>query len=93
MRGTDGGGEGGGRRGGGGGEVFKNLEIARPCDPTCKDRRDREATARTINVKEAGTPPVLCNLLFQQLCRTESQRQSPMEQLLEPEAKRQSNSL
>ena len=51
------------------------------------------ATARTLDVKELGTSPVQCeaacelrNLLFQQLCGTKPQRQSPENRLLEPEA-------
>ena len=51
------------------------------------------ATARTIAVKELGTSPGQCeaacelrSLLFQQLCGTKPQRQSPENRLLEPEA-------
>ena len=79
------------------------LWIARPCEPTGRQRPKRpSATPRKINVTDVETPPasgeaacVLCNyvycnylycnyfsvlcgsLLFQQLCRRKSQRQSP----------------
>ena len=43
-------------------------------------------TTRTIDVKKVETPPVRSSGLFQQLCGAKSQRQSPDNQLLKPEA-------
>ena len=58
---------------------YKRSDSQRPKRPS--------PTTRTTDVKEVGTPPVRSSLLFQEPCGTKSQRQSPDNQLLKPEAK------